>query len=436
MYNAGGAPASTSRPYISSERYMLTNRRIALLVILFAGLLAWRSPILLTEPRFWGEEGRYYYEALQTSRWSVFTLVVRGNFQLITNVGATIATLVPAVWAPAITTYFGFALAASCIYLFGLFARENGWTFFAAILTVAVFALLAQGYEVYLSTVNAQWLCAISLLFLSVLSLNDLSTAKKGVLYVWVGICALSGVPPVVLTPFFFLAARLRRSRSHLYCAMILATGAVIQIIIICLHPQLGRNFHPDFVSLTAPWLLQTVASPLLTAEYTDSLLLHLHAWGSITSYALVFGSLFVVALGSMIYAYKAAPMKSIPLLLASMWICVPTVQVFGALGGNSAGLISGWQGGRYFFLGVFCFVLLLGLVANATRRVYRRIAIAILVWMALVGIYQARHGDWKGFAFSGPSWRASISKCGDTRPCDVQAWPGGPDWAFMLYRR
>lgn len=62
---------------------------------------------LLTQPRFWSEEGRYHYEALQTSRWSVFTLVVRGNFQLITNFGVAIATLVPAVWAPAVTTYFG-----------------------------------------------------------------------------------------------------------------------------------------------------------------------------------------------------------------------------------------------------------------------------------------------------------------------------------------
>lgn len=414
---------------------MLTNRKIALLVALFAGLLAWRSPTLLTDPRFWGEEGRYYYDALQTSPWSAFTLVVRGNFQLITNFGALLATAVPAVWAPAVTTYFGYALAAACIHLFGLFARENGWSFLTAALATAVFALFAQGYEVYLSTVNAQWLCAITLLFLAVLRLENLSVARRAVLYVWVGICALSGVPPVMLTPFFFLAALLWRSRIHLRCALLLGAGAAIQIAVIYTHPHPGRDFHPTFKLLTAPWLLQTVASPLLTAGLTDSIVSHLRSSGSMAAYALIYGALAAIALDVTIAAYRATQSKAVPILLTAMWIAVPTIQIFGALGDPSYSL-SGWIGGRYFFLGVFCFVLLLGVSANSSIRTFRIVATAMLAWMVLAGIYQATREDWQSFILTGPSWRDSVEKCGSMRPCDVQAWPGGSDWSFRLYRK
>lgn len=413
---------------------MLTNRRIALLVILFIGLLAWRSPTLLTEPRFWGEEGRYYYDALQTSRWSAFTLVVRGNFQLITNFGVVLATFAPAIFAPAVTTYFGCAVGALCVYLFGWFAKENGWTFLSASLVTAFFALFSQGYEVYLSTVNTQWLCAITLLFLAVLPLNDLSATQKSALSIWVGVCALSGVPPVVLAPFFFLAARLWRSRVHFLCGAILAAGAVIQIAIIYAHPHPGREFHPGFVLLTAPWLLQTVASPLITAGLTDSLVTHLRSSGSVAAWVLIYVALAAVACGSVIAACRTAPRRAVPILLTAIWIVVPSIQLFGALG-DPAYFVSGWIGGRYFFIGVFCFVLLLGVSANSSSSALRRTTTAVLVWMVATGVYQASREDWQTFILTGPSWRGSIEKCGVIRPCDVQAWPGGPDWSFQLYR-
>lgn len=80
--------------------------------------------------------------------------------------------------------------------------------------------------------------------------------------------------------------------------------------------------------------------------------------------------------------------------------------------------------------------VLLLAMAANATTYTTRGIATAALLWMPVAGIYQARHGDWKAFALNSPSWRASIAKCGNMRPCDMHAWPGGTDWTFQLYRK
>ncbi|MFM0178368.1 hypothetical protein PQR52_07860 [Paraburkholderia aspalathi] len=414
---------------------MLTNRKIALLIILFIGLLVWRSPMLFTEPRFWGEEGRYYYEALQTSRWSVFTLVVRGNFQLITNFGAAIATLVPAAWAPAVTTYLGLLTTLLFIYFFCRFAVENHWSFYKSALIVLIFALLAQGYEVYLSADNAQWMCSVSLLFICLLGWDDLGVTGKYLLYLWIALCALSGVPSAVLAPIFLIRGTKFRSPLHLRLGTVLAIGAVIQGMVIYLHPHPDRVFSPTPLLLTAPWLLQTIASPLITADGTDRLIDFLNQKQSIYAAVSAYVTLTLIATFAIFAGFREAKYRVAASVLVVAWIWVPTVQIFGMLGNPNA-LISGWIHGRYFFLGVICFVMLLGIAAHSDKMYPRQLATVILFVIACAGVYQVHHGDWKNSMVSGPSWRNEISQCEGRRPCQVHAWPGGPDWAFMLYLR
>ncbi|MHA6889182.1 hypothetical protein [Ralstonia pseudosolanacearum] len=410
-----------------------TARAIAL-ASLFVGLLLWRAPNLLLYPRLWAEEGRFYYNALQDGT-SPFTLVVRGNYQIITNLICYMATLVPTEWAAHVTTYCSLLVALWCIILFSQFSVESGWSSAISALAVAIFALCAQGYEVYLSSTNVQWLSALSLLFICIMPWHNLRSLRGALLYVWVVVCALSGVPSSIMTPVFLIRGRVFRSAIHFRLGLILAVGAAIQATIIILHPHPDRFFSLTTPIVTASWLLQTVASPLFSAGWVDFLIWFLRWLKSGYAVALAYIALSSIAMFVLVASYRASKGKAAVLVLALVWIFVPSIQIFGVLG-NPNSLISGSMQGRYFFIGVVCFVTLLGIAANRASLAVRLPALSLLLMALCAGLYQARHGARRITMLEGPSWSEQVAACEGRRPCQVQAWPTGPDWTFLLHRK
>lgn len=81
---SGRVPARPERPTPARTRALLL--RSGGCVVLFWAALLWRSPGLLLTPRLWAEEGTLYFSALQgRGVGSAVTLVVRGYYQLLTN---------------------------------------------------------------------------------------------------------------------------------------------------------------------------------------------------------------------------------------------------------------------------------------------------------------------------------------------------------------
>ncbi|XHO06306.1 hypothetical protein ACEQUB_03228 [Ralstonia syzygii] len=405
-----------------------------MLAALFVGLLLWRSPNLLLHPRFWAEEGRFYYNVLQSGA-SPLTLVVRGNYQIITNLICYMATLVPAEWAAHVTTYCSLLVALWCIILFSRFSAESGWSLAISALVVAIFALCAQGYEVYLSSTNAQWLSALSLLFICITPWANLRGFRGALMYAWVVVCAFSGVPSSIMTPVFLMRRRIFPSAAHFRFGLILAVGTAIQAAIIVLCPHPGRSFSLTTLIVTASWFLQTVASPIFTAGWVNFIVWFLGWLKSGYAVALAYIMLSSIAAFALVGSYRASKEKSAVVTLALVWIFVPSIQIFGALG-NPDDLISGSTQGRYFFIGVACFVTLLGIAVNRASSFVRLPALSLLVMALCAGIFQARHGSWQSPMLFGPSWNEQVAACDGHRPCKVQAWPGGADWTFELHRR
>ncbi|AXV75721.1 MULTISPECIES: hypothetical protein [Ralstonia solanacearum species complex] len=412
----------------------LDSHRTLLLGMLFIGLLLWRSPNLFLHPRFWAEEGQFYYNTLQTGV-SPLTLVMRGNYQFITNLICYLATLVPTEWAAHVTTYSSLLVAVWCIILFSRFSIENGWPLTRSAMAVAIFALCAQGYEVYLTSTNVQWLCALSLLFICITSWDNSRGLRGALLYAWVVVCAFSGVPSSIMAPVLLIKGKVSRSAIHCRFGLILAVGAAIQATIIILHPHADRLLSPTALTMTAPWLLQTVASPIFTGGGTEFLIFFLLWLQSNAALALAYIVLSSIAAFVLVASYREAKEKTTVIVLALVWILVPSIQILGALG-DTRMLISGWAHGRYFFIGVVCFVTLIGIAANRAAPVVRLPALSLLLMALCAGLYQAHHGAWKAYMLEGPSWSDQVAACEDRRPCQVQAWPAGPDWTFLLQRK
>lgn len=384
-------------------------------------------------PRLWAEEGRFYYNALQHGA-SPLTLIIRGNYQLITNLIGYIATLVPAEWAAHVTTYCSLLVALWCIILFGRFTVESGWSLTRSAMIAAILALLAPGYEIYLSSTNTQWLCALSLLFICIGQEIPCEASRCASIYM--GSClraqwgsfidhdtSVSGQGAVF------------RSTVHWRFGLMLAAGTALQAIIIVLYQHADRSFSPTMLLMTAPWLLQTIASPLFTVEGTEYLLAFLKELKTPYAVAFAYIALLSIAAFTLTTSYRGAKEKAVAVVLAMVWILVPSIQIFGVLGDPNE-LVSGWKNGRYFFIGAVCFVMLLGIAAEKASPIARRTASALLVMALCAGIYQMDHGGWKATMLYGPSWSSEVAACKGRRPCVVQPWPISSEWTFMLHHK
>ncbi|MFT3929007.1 MAG: hypothetical protein QM709_01815 [Spongiibacteraceae bacterium] len=409
------------------------QKKIFILVALFWSTLFWRSPALFLSPRFWAEEGKYYYSNLQDENFfSTFTLIIRGNFQLLTNWIAYFATLVPAKFAAYVSTYISLLLLGFFAGLVGLLSIQRNWPPLLSGIVIVILALLPQGYEIYLTGTNVQWICPACLLVISLLDTKDWSSSRKIAIYIFAAISGLTGVCSAMLAPAFILRKCISPSQFHFKIGLILSCCAVLHGVIILANAHPDRTFPLDLFILTFPLALQSIWSPLIGGEAVDRVVILLGKEG----YGILNAAIYVASLSLAAFAIFTArnklKHKYIPFMLFGIWLGVSVLNVFGSLGDQN-GLISGWAGGRYFFLGAVCFVIMLGFAASGESTIASKFALLLLITMMLSSIKQAHSVNWKNGLISGESWYARVSRCEDIRPCDVEVWPGGTNWSFQL---
>lgn len=430
---------STKHPDLAFQMIDTTQRclgeRVFFAALLLSAILFWRSPDLLTNPRFWAEEGKYYYANLQDQGLTdALTLVIRGNLQLLTNLIAYAATLVPAEYAAHVTTYLSFSFAIILAGLLAVLGHQNNWSPPVITLIIAAAALLPHGYEIYLSATNVQWICSACILILALLNEQDWSRSGKAAAYIFTGLCGLTGVCSVMLTPIFLARRFTAQSSLHFRLGLLLGACALLHIGVILASPHPDRMFTTDAFTLTFPIALQSVLSPLFGVTFVDWLL----AFDEPKTRSLIVVAVYCLALLIAISTFTSArPMKNQSFVIAALtgaWIFISALNVFGSIGDTSA-LISGWGGGRYFFLGTACLLVSVGFATSNESPVIARSAIILLITIVLSGISQIYLGEWKNWLIAGESWKEQVARCLNARPCMVEAWPGGADWKFQLTR-
>lgn len=404
-----------------------------LLVVAFAGAIYFRSPKLLAEPRLWAEEGPYYYGALQHGG-SWISLVVRGNYQLLTNFAAGLALAVPAVWAAYVTTYAAAGVALVNVVLLSRLAREQGWHPAWTILLSVAIALLPAGYELYLTSTNVQWLCSVSVLLLCLARLDDWSLLSRFAALGWTIACGLTGVPSAMLTPIMFAVGLARRSREHLAAAALLALCSLIQLVLIASHPLEGRHFILNPKVLAIAPLLQSVVVPLVGTDLTAQVVDRLRSASSGPVAVLLVGLCVGILAAGAVRLWRASGGKVITAVLFGSAALTSMLNVFGAIG-NAGELISTSDGARYFYLSSICWLLLATFLVHRGGAIARVLAASFVIVCVLVGIHETNRDRWRGFVDSGISWRDSVTACHGVRPCRAQAWPVDPMWSFDVFR-
>lgn len=393
--------------------------------------------MLFLHPRFWGEEGKFYYFDLQGQPFlSPFFLVIRGNFQLVTNWIAYCATLVPARFAAPVTT--GLSLLALGLFagLVGLLSVQRKWPLPLVMVLIVSLALLPQGYELYLTATNVQWIGSACVLVLLLLTALGWSRAQALLAYLLVLLAGLTGVCAVLLAPAFLLRKVFQPSAFHFRCGLILGACALLHAAVIAgtVHP--GRFLPTDLYTLTFPMVLQSVWSPLIGAGTVNTQLAWIlfGVWPRLGTALIYLAALALVGF-TVLTAREAVQDRPLPWLVAGSWVSVSVLNVMGSIG-DPRWFVSGWGGGRYFFLGSVCFLLLLALAASSRDTMKSTLAIGLLVLTMAAGIRTVVDGQWIEGFIRGESWQANVDSCAGRRPCQVTGWPGGPDWTFELQQR
>ena len=249
---------------MEEKRPRATGSLLLLLTCLFGATLFLRSPDLLLTPRFWAEEATHYYAPLQSANVeTAFTLIINGNYQLLTNLIAYVATLFPAEYAAHVSSYASFAIALGMAVLLGWIAIQRNWPTAIACIAVVALALLPQGYEVYLSLTNAQWVCSVCMLFVLVLNLDSFSRPGYRVILMVSVLLGLTGVTSAMLAPAFLARRWFSPSPRHVVIGLILAGCAALQLAIILQADHPLRSFVFDGSVITRALVSQTIIAPL-----------------------------------------------------------------------------------------------------------------------------------------------------------------------------
>jgi hypothetical protein len=247
--------------------------------------LAWRAPNILLAPRFYAEEGAHYFRfAFEHGLLESLTFVFRkvGYFNLITNVAAGSATLVPLEYAPIVTTYVALVVQAIPLVLI-LYGNS---TLFRGAARKAVGCLIvlfspAVASEVWLTSLSSQVYLGLSALLILLEDMRETGPVRRWLYRLLLALGGLSGVYTVFLLPLFGLRALLQRGRERLVQLSIVTLAASIQIALVAsmdwFNPLRMRDL--GLVTLSRISLYQ-VGIPLVGHEAARSLTVPLGAVG------------------------------------------------------------------------------------------------------------------------------------------------------------
>ncbi len=393
---------------------------------IFLATLALRSPALLLRPRLWAEEGGLYWERLRhLPIRKGLGLVVNGNYQLLTNAFVAAAKLVPVRDIAWVTTYAALIVSLLCCWMLDGWVRAHGLPRWVGAVAAVMLALLPAGYEVYLSATNVQWTC--SLLALLICLGEDLPAGgvRAALRYALLAVCGLTGLPSCILGPVFLVAAWRRRTAYGWAMLAVMAAASAVQIGVILAHRGQISAVRPFNVSLLVlvPMAMQEGLALVLPINFLNA-----GAPGLDTLAARV--QLAAVGLG-LIAGVAAIARDSLgrfpALVLAGASVLASVMNQVGALE-QVQDMVSGGRGGRYFFLGQCCIVLLLA-AGLAARGKLPRIMAGVMTTLVLAGgVLEVAARDWSSVFTTGPSVAEQVDGCRPGAMCRIRAWPVGPE--------
>jgi hypothetical protein len=410
---------------------------LALLFVIF------RDLSLLTQPRFWAEDGAHFFEFAYAHDW-IETLLYRPEYQLIlSNISALIASrAMPMELAP---------LPYSLVWLLNISAAlaiiawgsSSIWdTPLKKIIVSSIIIFAPRTYEIWLNANGSQYYSSLITALILCEPIVGAGKLKKYSFRVLLAIGSLNGVLSCLLTPLYWIRAYQNRDdKEATIQALILSTGLIIQLILI-----MTSSAHAERNILSSIGVFGWIASiRSFGLTFSMDLAEFLHqatkATASIPPDSRQFSvtgglmaALWLAIIGML--AYRLRKQTAI-YLLASYTLLFIFASIFGIAGPNNIYFLRPDHGDRYFFVpSVLILITMLSSIGPWSNGQLIRtwpIVASMLLGLGLInGIDQFYKQQLKNPAW--PQWQHEV-KIWKTEPRYVpHIWPD--PWVVHLNKK
>ncbi|QQS54749.1 MAG: hypothetical protein IPM89_02530 [Candidatus Competibacteraceae bacterium] len=382
-------------------------RLIVITIVVFE--IIYRAPYLFSNPRFWAEEGRYFYKGIYFFWYEALFSPQQGYYSLFPNLATLLAArLSPLEYAPLITTIAAF-IAQLLPYIIILYRLKNRLQPIQQILFCIITLFVVNTGEIWLNTITTQFHLAVAAFIILLANHDELNRYVTLFDRIVLIISGLTGVITCFLLPAFAIRWYLDKSKNLLTLNIILIISCIVQLCYITYTATLGsgvgnRFFFPGLASIIKTWQVQFLLWPILGSQ-----------WKEILGAELLGGS---VAISILLIALSTAThmnrQYSIPIIIAFL-----TVSILSLVG--SLGMGGGW---RYGYVPA---VILLSLFVIGTNKDTQKLH-KILSWFIIslsVGFWVSNYREalkpW--VVPDGPVWME-----------EVQMWRKNPNRPLQIY--
>lgn len=406
-----------------------SNRISVALLITGVLIIAIRSPLLWTQPRFWEEEGYIYFrEAWNSGSTAALLKIYAGYIDLSANIPAALAALVSLEFAPLITTLCALVFQSIPVALIA-FSRAEFWqTPLRKLTGLALIITVPMTSEIWLNTTTSKVHLTLAVALLLLEATANYSWPRRYALGFLALLSGLSSPMPCFLLPFTLLAAYRSRTPLALGVAGGLLLATLIQGGLMVSFPSdqnVGERLRRTVPAIQIP----TLASRLVVLPFAGPQAAH-HAgkamhkvspskdhpdvWLGINGASLA----LIGAVGFLLYRNRAA--NTATLIGAATWLAVLS-QITGISQVEEFMLFPLWNI-RYYYVSI-CLVLL-AVLEQAQPRSWSRFSLVLVCLALLHGAYAYRAFHWRNDDW--PIWRDEVAKWRRDPSYEIQVWPPG----------
>lgn len=209
----------------------LANKELAFKVILLLitmFIMVWRIPDIVTTPRFWAEEGNYYFAHAYKNGVIAGLIQHNGYYAIVLNIAVTIATFVRLEYAPFVTTIISF-IVQMIVCSIVIFGNAPYWETNSRKFIICSGITLLAPPEVWLNTICLQfWFCLSS--FLILFEDTDRASRLKKMWYRFLLVIGgMNGVLSSFLLPAYLIRLLHKKNRENFVQASILTFTSLLQ---------------------------------------------------------------------------------------------------------------------------------------------------------------------------------------------------------------
>jgi len=424
------AEAPSSKP--AALPALSWTQKAVLLAVYFVIVFA-RAPFLLTQGRFWAEEGCVYFQyAWTTPAWHAILAPHLGYYAFFPNFCAVLAAhFFPIVYAPLMVTWCALLVQMLAAYL--VLDCEAFVDLNHRILALAVLLFTAPNKEVWLNTINSQFYFLVCGMLIFLSAPDRRPVFRNAVLL----IAGLTGILTVYLTPFFWIRAwrdRRNKSRGAVIQAAVLTVCMAVQFYVVLQFLHSGeRQIHFQWQDIGPALLTRDMAMPLAGRPIATHLAFIMRQHLA-PAFLVLWSGVAIGALAAFCFLVgKERKGESVLLVVAAVW--TSCLCMYGAIN-TTTELIYPSVSERYSFGSNIMLAMSLVLTTQglgADKAAWRRVAGVLLVAVFAMGIWD--YGTYMRWLMpeARPAWRLQIAEWDKDPSYRLQAWPNREATKFTL---